>query len=221
MSTVEKICPSCEQSLSKRLSHYVEVDVCKNCGGLWLDHGEFDALVARRFVGHEAERDMAQHTFVKATKVLHCPVDRGPMVGVEFDGLELDYCHECRGIWLGGKERERLSSHASEHPFHDAQVKLPPDGSHHMAVCSGCGENVQERSIVHAADKQYCEKCVVSGDFPDLDLRIASMSRGHRVQTNSERHISHSSGSPPPSAQTSHLPDAVKSSVDYVRHLFD
>lgn len=220
MSTVERICPTCEQNLTKRLSHYVEVDVCKTCGGLWLDHGEFDALVARRFVGHEAERDMSQHTFVKATEVLHCPVDRGPMVGVEFDGLELDYCHECRGIWLGKDEREQLSSHAGEHPFEDAQVKLPPEGAHRVA-CSGCGADVLERSVVHVADKFYCEICVVSGEFADLEKHIAAMSRGHRVRTNSERHLAHTGGPSPTSAQSSHLPDAVKSSVDYLRHLFD
>ncbi len=220
MSTVERICPTCEQNLAKRLSHYVEVDLCRTCGGLWLDHGEFDALIARRFAGHEAERDMAQHTFVKATAVLHCPVDRGPMVGVEFDGLELDYCHECQGIWLGGEERARLSSHASEHPFQDSQIKLPPDGAHRV-VCSGCGEEVLERSVVHVAEKHYCEICVVSGDFSDLEKQLASMSRGHRVRTNSERHLAHAEGASPNSAQTSHLPDAVKSSVDYLRHLFD
>jgi len=90
-----------------------------------------------------------------------------------------------------------------------------------MVVCSGCGEDVLERSVVHVADKLYCEKCVMSADLPDLEKQIASMSRGHRVRTNSERHLAHTEGISPTSAQSAHLPDAVKSSVDYLRRLFD
>lgn len=220
MNVAEKMCPTCQSSLQKRFSHYVEVDLCAKCGGLWLDHGEFDALVARRFVGHEAERDMAQHTFVKDTEVLHCPIDHGPMVGVEFDGLALDFCPECRGIWLDGHEREVLASHAQDHPFDMAQVKLPRDGSDHLVNCSGCGKEVSERTVVHVKDKCYCEECVVSGHFSDLEKHIASISRGHRVRTNSERHAMQHTDTPSP-APSAHLPSAVRSSVEYLKHLFD
>lgn len=39
-------CPRCEGQLVARLSHGVEVDVCGGCGGVWLDRGELENLMA-------------------------------------------------------------------------------------------------------------------------------------------------------------------------------
>lgn len=40
-------CPKDGYDLVTRDQHGVSVDVCVHCGGLWLDHGELDLLVAR------------------------------------------------------------------------------------------------------------------------------------------------------------------------------
>jgi hypothetical protein len=40
-------CPRCGTPLSERAEHGVTVDECSNCGGIWLDKGELEALAGR------------------------------------------------------------------------------------------------------------------------------------------------------------------------------
>jgi len=40
-------CPKCGQRLQARTEHGVAVDECPECGGIWLDKGEHEALAKR------------------------------------------------------------------------------------------------------------------------------------------------------------------------------
>lgn len=41
-------CPLCKDStLEARFSHGIEVDVCPNCSGVWLNHGELEKIAAQ------------------------------------------------------------------------------------------------------------------------------------------------------------------------------
>jgi ribosomal protein S27E len=47
-------CPKCGNDLKEVSQDHVAVDVCANCGGLWLDAGELDVLrkvKEQRFAG--------------------------------------------------------------------------------------------------------------------------------------------------------------------------
>lgn len=210
-----KTCPECNLDLTRHVTHHVEVDVCPSCKGVWMDRGEFDALVGRRFLGHEAEAEMASHTFVKTDSVLKCPVDHGPMVGTEFDQLELDHCPQCKGVWVSGVGRKVLAEHAAEHPFDESQVKLPRQSSLDRAVtCTGCALEVPERLTVHVQDKYYCERCFVEGNFPELEDALARLIRGgSKLRTNHERHELHGT--------SDHYPSAVRRALSGLRHAFD
>jgi uncharacterized protein len=37
-------CPKCGADLAEREMHHVKVDVCTECGGMWLDAGELDLV---------------------------------------------------------------------------------------------------------------------------------------------------------------------------------
>ena len=39
---------------------------------------------------------------------MDCPVDKEPMLAVEYDDIEIDYCPHCEGIWLDAGELELL-----------------------------------------------------------------------------------------------------------------
>jgi Zn-finger nucleic acid-binding protein len=41
------LCPDDGQPLIVRRSHGVELDFCGNCGGVWLDHGEVERILAK------------------------------------------------------------------------------------------------------------------------------------------------------------------------------
>lgn len=39
------VCPRCDGDLTPRQRAGIEVDVCSNCRGVWLDRGELDKLL--------------------------------------------------------------------------------------------------------------------------------------------------------------------------------
>jgi Zn-finger nucleic acid-binding protein len=39
-------CPKCNGELQARTSDDVEIDVCQRCGGIWLDSGELEKIMA-------------------------------------------------------------------------------------------------------------------------------------------------------------------------------
>lgn len=43
-------CPKCGADLATKLHESVEVDVCKECGGVWLDAGELEMLAGKESV---------------------------------------------------------------------------------------------------------------------------------------------------------------------------
>jgi ribosomal protein L37AE/L43A len=45
-------CPRCSAQLVERVQHDVTVDECPNCGGLWLDKGEFEHIAGREQEGY-------------------------------------------------------------------------------------------------------------------------------------------------------------------------
>ena len=38
------LCPRCRVALTERDLHQVRVDICPQCGGMWLDAGELDLI---------------------------------------------------------------------------------------------------------------------------------------------------------------------------------
>jgi len=45
-----------------------------------------------------------------------CPACKQPMISLEFQGVEIDRCLECRGTWLDAGELELLAELAGEDP---------------------------------------------------------------------------------------------------------
>ena len=50
-------CPKCGENLVEKEFHHVKIDLCPDCGGMWLDKGEWDMIkyvdrnAVSRFVG--------------------------------------------------------------------------------------------------------------------------------------------------------------------------
>jgi len=42
-----KLCPVCGVELKPRVVYGIEVDYCPKCGGVWLDGGELQKLIAK------------------------------------------------------------------------------------------------------------------------------------------------------------------------------
>lgn len=54
---------------------------------------------------------------------MKCPVDEAVLVMSERSGVEIDYCPQCRGVWLDRGELDKILDRAAQefppHPAHD------------------------------------------------------------------------------------------------------
>lgn len=73
---------------------------CERCDGLWLP-----GTVVRRVVGESPRWPAVAET--AATSLL-CPDGHGALRAVDADGIELDLCGQCHGVWLDRGELEEI-----------------------------------------------------------------------------------------------------------------
>lgn len=46
--------------------------------------------------------------------VVHCPKCDGALVELTYDGVQIDRCNKCKGVWLDAGELERLTQQEEE-----------------------------------------------------------------------------------------------------------
>ena len=44
----------------------------------------------------------------RSTQGMPCPIDNSPLVMSERQGIEIDYCPTCRGVWLDRGELDKI-----------------------------------------------------------------------------------------------------------------
>lgn len=130
------------------------LDHCERCGGVWFELGEVQALrrvrpralwsrIAQRpephrMACHDCRTLMGRHDPVCPAcgwkNRLDCPVCQVPMEHASHEGIRLDACRECRGVWfdhdelaaiwnralgraLAGRRRGKLSEAGAESLF--------------------------------------------------------------------------------------------------------
>jgi len=54
--------------------------------------------------------------------IMKCPVDGVDLVMTERQGVEIDYCPQCRGIWLDRGELDKIIERSAQH---EAQYTRP------------------------------------------------------------------------------------------------
>lgn len=65
---------------------------------------------------------------------MQCPVDQTELTMTERQGVEIDYCSRCRGVWLDRGELDKLidrSTSMSTGPSYDAPRDRGYGGGHH------------------------------------------------------------------------------------------
>lgn len=85
-----------------------------------------------------------------------CPACNKPMIVVEFDGVEVDYCADCHGVWLDTGELELISELAGgrtdplEAPVADpleAAVRDPGPTSRDKRRCPRCRRRLRVQPV--------------------------------------------------------------------------
>lgn len=100
-------CPRDRSPLHEQRAGRVNVDVCLVCKGTFLD-----GIELRRVVGDaEIALALANERGV-APEPCACPACGQMMHLDDVDGIQLDHCSFCLGVWLDAGEMERLATRA-------------------------------------------------------------------------------------------------------------
>jgi Zn-finger nucleic acid-binding protein len=87
-----------------------EVDVCRFCGGVWMDAGELAGYIKR---GNVPKRILSSYCLDDSRKQVDegrraCP-RCGDLLSVTcHKGINLDQCHKCKGIWFDRGEIQSI-----------------------------------------------------------------------------------------------------------------
>jgi Zn-finger nucleic acid-binding protein len=88
----------------KHFSEKVEIDICKRCGGSWYDKDEMAVHIDDVHV----RTRLANFPEVGADSTVTCPRCGGKMKLRHEGEVEVDFCVECRGVWLDLGEKDAL-----------------------------------------------------------------------------------------------------------------
>jgi len=92
-------CLLCHMDCIQKIVEGVEIDLCVNCGGVWLDGGELETLT-----GHD----------LKNYRQLQCPMCNLIMLTRTIGTVEVDHCFKCGGTWLDKGELEAISAQSEK-----------------------------------------------------------------------------------------------------------
>ena len=56
---------------------------------------------------------------------MHCPTDGAVLVMSERNGIEIDYCPDCRGVWLDRGELDKIIERSATQPAPPHQQHRP------------------------------------------------------------------------------------------------
>ena len=84
----------CEKPMQTKLVRGVEIDICADCGSVWLDGGELKSLAGLDY---------------NAGRILACPDCEEQLQTKMIRGVEVDVCPGCAGVYLDRGEMEKLS----------------------------------------------------------------------------------------------------------------
>ena len=112
------LCPRCNGSLFTSSKDSVEIEVCTDCGGIWLDADELKTITeqARAEVdSHGTPKVEDTVSSVQESSDMKCPkcndVSLNAFIYAFDSGVELDRCPQCSGLWLDKSELEQITAY--------------------------------------------------------------------------------------------------------------
>jgi Zn-finger nucleic acid-binding protein len=105
-------CPRCNVGMKLEDRLGVEIDKCPKCKGMWFDNNELDKLSG----GKALEGSI--FTARVLGKELKCPACTTDMEYMTVEGVTIDHCPQCEGVWLDDGELKNLRlSMPQQHQF--------------------------------------------------------------------------------------------------------
>ena len=100
-------CPRCDISLNIEIHKGMEVDRCKQCDGIWLDHHELDQLEDTIF---EKDALKGKKQYNLRPSDIKCPVCSADMNTFNYMAYHLpnDTCEEEQDYWLHNTQHKQV-----------------------------------------------------------------------------------------------------------------
>ncbi|MFO8051399.1 MAG: zf-TFIIB domain-containing protein [Thermoplasmatota archaeon] len=106
MTKSSRTCPRCRTALRVVERGGEQLDLCTECGGIWFDPSELDDIVG----DHSPVELLILITDSLKGDRLPCPECGRTMTSKEVYDVYVDYCEECRGIWMDKGETGKVRS---------------------------------------------------------------------------------------------------------------
>ena len=78
---------------------------------------------------------------------MKCPLCKDEMIILELEGVEIDYCFDCGGIWLDKGELEILLSHQNHGDQLLDSIKACPEVKEKKRKCPICRKKMEKISV--------------------------------------------------------------------------
>ena len=91
---------------------------------------------------------------------MDCPVCKeSAMITLELNGVEIDYCTQCEGIWLDAGELEQLLGEAKKSKELINSFKIDSNNDEEARKCPICDKKMQKIIIGSSGPKLLIDKC--------------------------------------------------------------
>lgn len=114
----ERKCPICQERMEEKEYEAVPIDICRKCGGVWLDKDELYRIVETREekfseeekskVSPEELKQPKQQELVEEIKCPICGALMNRFAYACFSGVIIDRCPQGDGVWLDKGELEKI-----------------------------------------------------------------------------------------------------------------
>lgn len=95
------------------LTEEIELDQCFVCNGVWFDAGELEKYLAEKVtiinspsIGPKLRKEQDE----KIGKCPRCGIDMIKKEAPKDPSVTIDFCEQCKGVWLDNTEIDRLEA---------------------------------------------------------------------------------------------------------------
>ena len=90
---------------------------------------------------------------------MDCAVCHNPMITLELDKVETDYCLSCRGIWLDSGELEQLLGDSSRAQDLLHSFKIAASSREKVRRCPICGKKMEKVFVGPESQQVLIDRC--------------------------------------------------------------
>ena len=120
---------------------------------------------------------------------MDCPICKNtPMITLELDDVEVDYCLECKGIWLDAGELEMLLNDAMESQKLLSSFEVDDSTKEKHVRCPICSKKMQKIKIASDNKPIIIDRCKYNhglwfdrGELTEI-LNKGNLDSNHKIQ---------------------------------------